>query len=94
MHVTTNRLASDNLPIGEMICDAGDLIPGPQHQMSAEQLQQLGTRQVVYLSAGTCDDEMVFLIHGADGTPIVMVEDLKTAMAMVAQHGLVVVAVH
>jgi hypothetical protein len=37
---------------------------------------------------------MVFVIHGADGTPIVMVEDLKTAMAMVAQHGLVVVAVH
>ena len=94
MHVTTNRLASDNLPIGEMICDAGDLIPGPQHQMSAEQLQQLGTRQVVYLSAGACDDEVVFLIHGADGTPIVMVEDLKTAMEMVAQHGLVVVAVH
>ena len=62
--------------------------------MTAEQLQHLGTRQVVYLSAGTCDDEIVFVIHGADGTPIVMVEDLKTAIAMVAEHGLIVVAVH
>lgn len=94
MHVTANRLASDKLPIGEMICDAGDLVPGTQHQMTAEQLQQLGTRQVVYLSAGICDDEIVFVIHGADGTPIVMIEDLDTAMAMVAEHGLVVVAVH
>jgi hypothetical protein len=87
MHVTSNRFAS---PIGEMICDAGDLIP----QMTAERLQQLGTRQVVYLSAGTCDDEIVFVIHGADGTPVVMVEDLVTAIALVAEHGLIVVAVH
>jgi hypothetical protein len=53
--------------------------------MTAEQLQQLGTRQVAYLSAGIRDDEIVFIIHGADGTPILMVEDLKTAMAMVVR---------
>jgi hypothetical protein len=57
-------------------------------------LRHLGRRQVVYLKAGTCEDEMVFVIHGADGNPIVMVEDLETAMGMVAAQGLIIVAVH
>ena len=41
-----------------------------------------------------CEDEMVFVIYGADGNPIVMVEDLETAMGMVAELGLIIVAVH
>ena len=94
MHVITDRSTLDNLPIGEMVCDAGDLIPGARCQITVEQLRYLGKRQVVYLRAGTCDGEMALLIYSADGTPIVMVEDLKTAMAMVAEQGLIIVAVH
>jgi hypothetical protein len=94
MHVIPDRSAPDNLPIGEMVCEAGDLIPGARRQMTVEQLQYLGIRQVVYLRAGTCDGETAFLIHRADGTPIMMDEDLETAMAMVAKEGLIIVAVH
>jgi hypothetical protein len=94
MHVIIDCSAQDNLPIGEMVCDAGDLIPGALRQMTVDQLRYLGTRQVVYLRCGICDGEMVFLIYGADGTPIVMVEDLEAAMAMVAKQDLIIVAVH
>ena len=94
MHVIPNRSAPDNLPIGEMVCEAGDLIPDARRQMTVEQLRCLGTRQVVYLRAGTLDGETAFLIYSADGTPIMMVEDLVTAMAMVAKEGLFIVAVH
>jgi hypothetical protein len=94
MHVIPDRSAPDNLPIGEMVCEAGDLVPGAQRQMTVEQLRYLGTRQVVYLRAGTCDGETAFLIYSADGTPIVMVDDLETAMAMVAEQRLFIVAVH
>jgi hypothetical protein len=94
MHVIPARSTPDNLPIGEVVCDAGDLIPGAQHQMTVEQLRYLGTRQVVYLRGGTCDGEIVYLIHSADGIPIVMVEDIETAMAMIARQDLTIVAVH
>jgi hypothetical protein len=67
---------------------------GSRRQMTVEQLRYLGTRQVVYLKAGTCDGETAFLIYSADGTPIMMVENLETAMAMVAEQRLFIVAVH
>jgi hypothetical protein len=89
-----DRLAPDNLPAGEMICDTGDQRTAELRRMTAEQLLHLGARQVVYLKSGTCDDEMVFVIYGVDGNPIVMVEDLETAMGMVAEQGLIIVAVH
>jgi hypothetical protein len=38
--------------------------------------------------------ETAFLIYSADGTPIMMVENLETAMAMVAEQRLFIVAVH
>jgi hypothetical protein len=89
-----DSLAPDNLPAGEMICDTGDQRTAELRRTTAEQLLHLGARQVVYLKAGTCEDEMVFVIYGADGNPIVMVEDLETAMGMVAEQGRIIVAVH
>ena len=50
-------------------------------------IRYLGTHQVVYLKAGTCDGAVFFVIHGADGASLVAVEDLETAMAMVAEQG-------
>jgi hypothetical protein len=89
-----DSLAPDNLPAGEMICDTGDQRAAELRQTTADQLLHLGTRQVVYLKAGTCEDEMVFVIYGADGSPFVMINDLVTAMGMVAEQGLIIVAVH
>ena len=38
--------------------------------------------------------EVFFVIHGADGTPLAAIEDVETAMAMVAEQGLIIIAVH
>jgi hypothetical protein len=88
------NLVADNLPAGEMICVTGDRRTAELRQTTTEQLLHLGTRQVVYLKAGACDDGIVFVIYGADGSPIVMINDLETEMGMVVEQGLIVVAVH
>jgi hypothetical protein len=63
-------------------------------QMTADQFLGLGMRQVVYLRAGTSNGERLFVIHGADGVPLVMVDDVETAVEIAAEHGLKFIAVH
>jgi hypothetical protein len=79
---------------GETLTDAQDPEIATLRHITAEQLRHLGTRQVVYLKAGTCDGEQAFGVFGADGTPLVVVDDLETAVAVVAQHGLDFVTLH
>jgi len=62
--------------------------------MTAEQLLGLGTHQVVYLRAGTCDGERLFVLYGADGMPLVTVDDIETAVEIAAARGLEFIAVH
>ena len=49
---------------------------------------------MVYLKAGTCDGEQAFVVFGADGTLLVVVDNIETATAMVARHGLDFVTLH
>jgi hypothetical protein len=63
-------------------------------QMTTEQLLHLGTRQVVYVKAGMHDGEPAFLVYGADGTPLVIVDTVEAAAEMAAEYGLGFVAVH
>ena len=63
-------------------------------QMTPEQLLHLGTRQVVYLRSGACDGELAFMLHGADGAPLVMAGDVETAIEIAVRHGLAFVTVH
>jgi hypothetical protein len=63
-------------------------------QMTAEQLLHLGTHQVAYLKVGLHDGELAFMLYGADGNPLVMVDTVDTAMEMAAERGLGFVAVH
>ncbi len=79
---------------GATLTDARDHDITMLRHITAEQLRHLGTRQVVYLKAGTCDGEQAFGVFGADGTPLVVVDDLETAVAMVAEHGLDFVTLH
>jgi hypothetical protein len=74
--------------------DAGDRTIAALRQMTAEQLLHLGARQVVYLKTGMNDGELAFMLYGADGTPLVMVDTVEAAMEMVAEHGVGFVAVH
>jgi hypothetical protein len=79
---------------GEIMIDGGDLTTAALRKMTIEQLRHLGTRQVVYLRVGMHDGELAFVLHGADGTPLVTVDTVDAAVEMVAQHGLGFVAVH
>jgi hypothetical protein len=62
--------------------------------MTVEQLLYLGTRQVVYLRSGTQDGQHAFMIYGADGTPLEVVDALDVAMQLVAENGLHFVTIH
>jgi hypothetical protein len=74
--------------------DAGDRRTTALRQMTAEQLLHLGERYVVYLKFGVCDGEMLFVLYGANGAPLVVADDVETALDMVAERGLNFVAVH
>jgi len=63
-------------------------------KMTIEQLLQLGTRQVVYLKAGMHDGETAFVLYRADGIPLVAVDDMETAVEMVAENGLRFATIH
>ena len=63
-------------------------------QMTPEQLLHLGTREVVYLRSGLYEGELAFVLHGADGAPLVMAGDVETAIETAAEHGLTFVTVH
>jgi hypothetical protein len=66
---------------GETQTDAREqTIAGLRH-ITAEQLRHLGTRPVVYLNAGTRDAEQAFGVFGADGTPLVVIDDVETAVS-------------
>ena len=62
--------------------------------MTADQLRGLGAHQFVYLRAGSCDGERLFVLYGADGEPLTMVENVETAVELAAVRGLKFVAVH
>ena len=79
---------------GEELTDSRNQTIARLRHITAEQLRHLGTRQVVYLKAGTRDGEQAFGVFGADGTPLVVVDDLETAVEMVAKHGLDFVTLH
>lgn len=63
-------------------------------QMTADQLRGLGIQEFVYLRAGTCDGERLFVLYGADGVPLMIVDDIETGEEIVAEHGLKFIAVH
>ena len=63
-------------------------------QMTAQQLLQLGARQVVYLTAGMHDGERLIVLYGADGSPLAIADAVETAAEMAARHGLAFVSVH
>ena len=63
-------------------------------QMTADQLLDLGRRQLVYLRTGTRDGERLFVLYRADGMPLAMVADVETAVEVAAEHALEFVSVH
>jgi hypothetical protein len=79
---------------GETIIAADDQKSYALRHITLEQLLHLGTRQVVYMRTGMRDGEQAFVLYRADGTPLVVVDDVATAMEVAATHGLGFVTVH
>ena len=63
-------------------------------RMTVDQLRDLGTCQVAYLRSGTCDGERLFVLYGADGMPLVTVDDVESVVDIATEHGLACVSVH
>ena len=46
------------------------------------------------MRTGIRDGEQAFVLYGADGTPLVVVDDVETAVEVAATYGLGLVTVH
>ena len=62
--------------------------------MTSEQLLDLGMNQVVYLKSGMCDGKMLFVLFGADGTPVIAADNVDAVVETAIEQGLSFVAVH
>ncbi len=62
--------------------------------MTQGQFRRLGVCSVVYLRTGLIDGQMAYAIHGADGCPMAVVEDIDLALDLVSETGMAFVAVH
>jgi hypothetical protein len=47
-----------------------------------------------YLKAGLHDGEVAFVLYRADGIPLIAVDDVETAVEMVAEKGLSFATIH
>jgi hypothetical protein len=63
-------------------------------RMTAEQLLHLGACLVAYLKTGTCDGETVWMLYGADGSPLAVADTLEMAVETAVERGLGFVTVH
>lgn len=73
---------------------AADRRAAALRHMTANELRGLGTHQVVYLRAGRCEGQWLVVLYGADGVPLVMADDVETAVEVAAAHDLKIIAVH
>jgi hypothetical protein len=83
-------------PLNETSAEAGVIRTSRSalRRMTSEQLLHLGMNQVVYLKAGVCDGQMLFVLFGADGMPVITANDVDAAVESAIEQGLSFVAVH
>jgi hypothetical protein len=65
-----------------------------RRHMTTDELRGLGTHQVIYLRAGRRDGEWPVALYGADGVPLVIVDDIDTAVEFTDEYDLKIIAVH
>jgi hypothetical protein len=62
--------------------------------ISPEDFAHLGMSDIAYVKRVIVDDEPVFAIHAADGTPMAVLRDRETAVAALLQQEFEAVSVH
>jgi hypothetical protein len=63
-------------------------------QMTAEQLLQLGRHHVVYLKSGMRGGMRIFMLYGANGSPLMAFDTVAEAVETVDANGFSFAAVH
>jgi hypothetical protein len=63
-------------------------------QMTPAQLLDLWTYDVVYLKTGTFNGEHAFMVCGADGRPLEIVDSIELALEAVVENGFRLTSVH
>lgn len=58
------------------------------------QLKALGVSQLAYVKEITINGEQAFAIHAADGTPMAITDNAKTAFAAIVQQEMMPILVH
>ncbi|HZT51633.1 MAG TPA: DUF1150 family protein [Stellaceae bacterium] len=62
--------------------------------ISPTEFAHFGLSDIAYVKRVIIDDESVFAVHAADGTPMAVLRDRETAVAALLQHELEAVSVH
>lgn len=63
-------------------------------QLSAQDFAAFGLNVIAYIKPALVEDQPVFAIHAADGTPLTVVGDRALADAVVRQHEMEPFTVH
>lgn len=62
--------------------------------LTDSQLKALGVSQLAYVKEITINGEQAFAIHAADGTPMAVTDNAKTAYAAILQQEMMPTMVH
>jgi hypothetical protein len=66
----------------------------PLRQLSPQDFAAFGLNVIAYVKPALVDDNPMFAIHAADGTPLTVVSDLAVAQAVIRQHEMEPATVH
>lgn len=64
------------------------------HNMTTEQLAELGLQEIAYVRPVMTDDGPAFGVFAANGTPLGLAPDHNLARAAIVQHEMAPVSVH
>ncbi len=62
--------------------------------LTESQLKALGVSQLAYVKEVVINGEQAFAIHAADGTPMAITDNAKTAYAAILQQEMMPIMVH
>lgn len=72
----------------------GGSFPLDIRHLSPIDFAKLGVAEVAYVKPVMVNGTRAYAIHGADGTPLALVENWQTAIGMIVQHEMTPVTVH
>lgn len=69
-------------------------LPPDIRHLSPVDFARLGVAEVAYVRPVVVNGTRAYAIHGADGTPLALVENWQTAIGMIVQHEMTPVTLH